>query len=128
MRLCHLRWLLPSPSLRDRRGSYATKINNIFELPAQLSQQELFEALFDNDKILIERVVSTGQITPPGEWYDQQRDEWLIVLQGEGELSYEDGSHIKLCVGDYLFIPAHQKHRVEYTSIEPPCIWLTVFF
>ena len=104
------------------------EINNIFKLPIQLPQQELFEALFDNDKISIERVVSTGQVTPPGEWYDQQRDEWLIVLQGEGELSYEDGSHIKLCVGDYLFIPAHQKHRVEYTSIELPCIWLTVFF
>ena len=103
-------------------------MNNIFELPAQLPPQELFDPLFDNDKVLIERVVSTGQITPLGEWYDQDRDEWLIVLQGEGKLSYEDGSCIKLTVGDYLFIEAHQKHRVEYTSTEPPCIWLTIFF
>ena len=104
------------------------EISNIFELPKQLPQQELFEALLDRDKILIERVVSTGQITPPGEWYDQERNEWLIVLQGEGELSYENGSRIKLAVGDYLLIKAHQKHRVEYTSVKPPCIWLTIFF
>ena len=104
------------------------EISNIFELPAQLPQEELFEALFDNNKILIERIVSTGQVTPPGKWYDQEQDEWLIVLQGEGELSYENGSRIKLCKGDYLLIKAHQKHRVEYTSFEPPCIWLTIFF
>lgn len=56
------------------------------------------------------------RLHPPGEWYDQERDEWLIVLRGEGELSCEDGSRIKLTTGDYLLIPAHHKHRVEYTS------------
>jgi len=101
---------------------------NIFNLPTQLLREELFESLFNNEKILIERVVSTGQITPENEWYDQERDEWLILLQGDAELSYEDASRIKLRRGDYLFIPAHQKHRVEYTSSEPPCIWLTIFF
>ena len=90
--------------------------------------EELFETLFDNGKVFIEKIISTGQVTPEGEWYDQDKDEWLIVLRGEGELSYEDGSRIKLTTGDYLFIPAHQKHRVEYTSTEPPCIWLTIFF
>lgn len=104
------------------------KIKNIFDLPTELPQEELFEALVNNDKVLIEKVISTGQVTPVGKWYDQARDEWLIVLQGEGELGYEDGSHIKLTTGDYLFIPANQKHRVEYTSTEPPCIWLTIFF
>ena len=101
---------------------------NIFELPSKLPQHELLKTLLKDDKVTIERIVSTGQVTPPGKWYDQERDEWLIVLQGEGELSYDDGSRIKLGVGDYLLIQAHQKHRVEYTSIEPPCIWLTVFF
>ena len=66
---------------------------------------------------MIERIISTGQSTLPGEWYDQNKDEWVILLQGEAILSYEDGSQIKLTVGDYLLIPAHQKHRVEYTSI-----------
>lgn len=104
------------------------EVNNIFELPNKLSPEELLESLYKNDRVLIERIVSTGQVTPAGKWYDQDKDEWLIVLQGEGELSYEDGSRIKLTTGDYLFIPAHQKHRVEYTSTEPPCIWLTIFF
>jgi cupin 2 domain-containing protein len=103
-------------------------ISNIFSLPTQLIKEELFESLFSNEKILIEKIVSTGQITPENEWYDQKRDEWLILLQGNAELSYEDTSRIKLTTGDYLFIPAHQKHRVEYTSFEPPCIWLTIFF
>ncbi|WP_019507247.1 cupin domain-containing protein [Pleurocapsa sp. PCC 7319] len=106
----------------------SSKAGNIFELPEQLPSEELFEALLEHEKILIEKVVSSGQVTPTGEWYDQERDEWLIVLQGEGELGYEDGSRIKLNQGDYLFIPARQKHRVEYTSTEPPCIWLTLFF
>lgn len=106
----------------------SSKAENIFELPEQLPSEELFETLLEHEKILIEKVVSSGQVTPTGDWYDQDRDEWLIVLQGEGELSYEDGSRIKLNKGDYQFIPARQKHRVEYTSTEPPCIWLTLFF
>ena len=101
---------------------------NIFDLPKKLPPEELIETLFENDDVLIERIVSTGQVTPAGEWYDQDKNEWLIVLQGVGELSYEDNSRIKLTEGDYLLIPAHQKHRVEYTSTEPPCIWLTIFF
>ena len=97
-------------------------------MPRKLPLEEIAETLLNNDRVLIERIVSTGQVTPAGEWYDQEQNEWLIVLQGEGELSYEDNSRIKLTRGDYLLIPAHQKHRVEYTSTEPPCIWLTVFF
>jgi cupin 2 domain-containing protein len=101
---------------------------NIFKLPEQLPPAELFETLWHNDQISIKRIISTGQVTPAGEWYDQEQNEWLIVLQGSAELSYEDNSRIKLIKGDYLLIPAHQKHRVEYTSTAPPCIWLTVFF
>ena len=103
-------------------------IENIFEFPNQLPSQELFETLLNHDQVLIKRIISTGQVTPEGEWYDQEQNEWLIVLQGSGELSYEDNSRIKLITGDYLLIPAHLKHRVEYTSTEPACIWLTIFF
>ena len=101
-------------------------MNNIFNLPPSLPDKELFESIVSNDNILIERIISTGQTAPIGEWYDQDKDEWVILLQGEAILSYEDGSQIKLSSGDYLFIPAHFLHRVEYTSIEPTCIWLTV--
>ena len=101
-------------------------MTNIFDLPSSLPNEELFESLVSTDNILIERIISTGQSTPIGQWYDQDKDEWVILLQGEAALSYADGSQIKLTAGDYLFIPAHQKHRVEYTSSEPPCIWLAV--
>ena len=103
-------------------------MTNIFDLPAQLPTTELFETLLTQENILIERIISQGQITPPGEWYDQTKNEWVILLQGEAELSYEDNSRIKLTKGDYLYIPAHQKHRVEYTSTEPICIWLAIHF
>lgn len=99
---------------------------NIFDLPSSLPNQELFKSLFATENLLIERIVSTGQITPPGEWYDQEQDEWVILLQGEACLTYFDSSEIKLKAGDYIFIQAHQKHRVEYTSSKPPCIWLAI--
>lgn len=99
---------------------------NIFDLPLVLPTEECFEPLASGDNVLIERIVSTGQITPVGEWYNQDRDEWVILLQGDATLAYFDGSSIQLQAGDYVFIPARQKHRVEYTSSEPPCIWLAV--
>jgi cupin 2 domain-containing protein len=101
-------------------------MTNIFNLPSSLPNEELFESLISAHNVSIERIISTGQTTPFGEWYDQELDEWVILLQGEASLSYADKSIIKLVAGDYLFIPAHQKHRVEYTSSTPPCIWLAV--
>lgn len=99
---------------------------NIYELPQEVSQPEKFEQIVSGKNIQIERIISTGQTTPFGQWYDQELDEWVILLQGEAELSYADDTRIRLKAGDYLLIPAHTKHRVEYTSIEPTCIWLAV--
>jgi len=99
---------------------------NIFDLPPELPTEESFEPLVLGDNVLIERIISAGQTTPVRKWYNQQQDEWVILLQGEATLGYVDGSRIQLRAGDYVFIPAHQKHRVEYTSSEPPCIWLAI--
>ena len=99
---------------------------NIFKLPPDIYEAECFETLLSNPHVLIERIISTGQTTPPDRWYDQERDEWVVLLQGEAKLSYEDGSTKLLAAGDWVLIPAHQKHRVEYTSANPPCIWLAV--
>jgi cupin 2 domain-containing protein len=99
---------------------------NIYKLPQEVSQLEKFEQIVSGKNIQIERIISTGQTTRSGQWYDQTTDEWVILLQGEAELSYVDASRIKLKAGDYLLIPAHTKHRVEYTSVEPACIWLAV--
>lgn len=99
---------------------------NIFHLPSELPEAECFEPLFSNPRVLIERIISSGQTTPPDRWYDQERDEWVVLLQGEAMLGYEDGSTKALSAGDWVFIPAHQKHRVQYTSANPPCVWLAV--
>ena len=92
------------------------------------SDQEFFETITEGKNVRIERIVSSGQISPDGFWYDQDDHEWVLVLQGEAELLMEKEGPVKLETGDYLFIPAHQLHRVTFTSASPPCIWLTVFF
>ncbi|MGK7946695.1 MAG: cupin domain-containing protein [Microcystaceae cyanobacterium] len=104
------------------------KMANIFDLPSPLPTKELFETLLSTEGLLIERIISTGQSTPENQWYDQDRDEWVIVLQGEARLIYEDKTTIFLQAGDYLLIKAHQRHRVDYTSSHPPCIWLAIHY
>jgi cupin 2 domain-containing protein len=101
-------------------------MSNLFDLPSPLPAEEVFETLVQGNQCRIERIISTGQTTPAGEWYDQPQDEWVILLQGEAIVAYADGSRCPLRSGDYLWIPAHQKHRVEYTSSQPPCIWLAI--
>ena len=63
-------------------------------------------------------------VTPEGEWYDQDLDEWVVVLEGEARLHYMDGEEVGLKKGDSLFLPKRRKHRVVYTS--SPCIWLAI--
>jgi cupin 2 domain-containing protein len=74
----------------------------------------------------VERIVSTGQATPAGEWLQQDRDEWVVLLEGDAEVGYEDGSRVRLGSGDHVLIAAGQRHRVEWTRQEPPCVWLAV--
>ena len=76
--------------------------------------------------MLVERIVSAGHSTPPGEWLEQDRDEWVVVLAGEAELAYAGGSRLRLRAGDYVLIPAGERHRVESTRVDPPCVWLAV--
>jgi cupin 2 domain-containing protein len=101
-------------------------VANIFDITGRKLDRELFESLCETEQISIECIISTGQTTPPDQWYDQPRDEWVLLLQGEAQLMYEDGSTIDLKAGDYLLIPARQKHRVSYTSSNPACIWLAI--
>ncbi|MFQ4139309.1 cupin domain-containing protein [Nodosilinea sp. PGN35] len=104
----------------------APKPDNLFELPAPLPEAESFSALFETPHLRVERILSSGQTTPPGQWYDQSQNEWVVLLQGSATLTYEDGAAIALGPGDYLLIPAHVRHRVDFTSREPPCVWLAI--
>ncbi len=104
---------------------------NVFELPAELPQDEEHHDVLLQDtahKIRIERIVSTGQASPPRFWYDQPQNEWVMLLQGQAELAWEDSTVMQLLKGDWVFIPAHKRHRIIRTSEEPPCIWLAVHY
>jgi cupin 2 domain-containing protein len=101
---------------------------NIFENISSNIPEEIIEPLITNDRIRVERIVSKGQTSPKGFWYDQDENEWLIVLKGNAKLLFENDELIKLSAGDYIKIPAHKKHRVEWTDPETETIWLTVFY
>ena len=86
---------------------------------------EFFENLIDIKHGYVERIVSKAHSSPDGFWYNQENDEWVIVLQGDATIQFEEES-VELQKGDYIFIPAHKKHRVSYTSSEPECIRLAI--
>ncbi len=100
---------------------------NIFDLPAKLpADKEVFHALVEKGAMKLERIISTGQCSEC--WYDQPNDEFVIVIEGEAELIFDDGTVTKMRKGDYLHIPANQKHKVAKTSTSPPCIWLALHY
>ena len=103
------------------------KIKNILaDIPAQLPK-ELFTCLLKNEQVEIERIVSRGQSSEKDEWYDQINDEWVVLLQGEAILEFSEPQEFKkLQAGDYLLIPAHCKHRVDWTDPDRDSIWLAV--
>jgi cupin 2 domain-containing protein len=101
-------------------------MNNIFQLPFSLPPIEIVETLVQTEQLRIERIISTGQATPLDQWYDQEQYEWVILLPGKARISYGDGREVLLKAGDYWLIVAHEKHRVEETSTDPPCIWLAI--
>jgi cupin 2 domain-containing protein len=104
-------------------------MDNLLRIPGRLPEgDELVEVLAGGAGVRIERIVSTGQATPPGAWYDQPADEWVALLEGRATLRFEDGGTVALGRGDWLLIPARRRHRVEATSADPPCVWVAVHF
>ena len=101
---------------------------NIFELQDELPRQEITNLLLENESVRIEQIISAGQVSPDGFWYDQNEQEWVLLLQGTARLEFAGGNIRQLEAGEHLLIPAHVRHRVAYTSKQPPCIWLCVFY
>ncbi|NOZ09196.1 MAG: cupin domain-containing protein [FCB group bacterium] len=102
-------------------------MKNIFsKIPTELSD-EVMETLVKDSQLKIERIVSRGQVSPPGFWYDQDFNEWVIVLKGRAELRFSgEETKLRLNPGDYVEIPAHRKHRVEWTDPDVETIWLSI--
>jgi cupin 2 domain-containing protein len=105
-------------------------IDNLFAgLPATPEPEERFEALIEQPGLKVERIVSTGQSSPPGFWYDQPHAEWVAVLKGEASLRFADELAARtLRAGDFVFIEPHRRHRVEATSHAEPTVWLALHF
>jgi len=101
---------------------------NIFQNIPNNLKEELFEDIISTYKLKIERIVSQGNTTPAGEWYDQDSNEWVIVIQGGATISFENEKDVNLTTGDYINIPAHQKHRVAWTDKNTQTIWLAVYY
>jgi cupin 2 domain-containing protein len=102
------------------RGNLFSDISAIGDEP------ESFEPLIKTRDLLVERIVTKDNFTPPGQWFDQQKDEWVVLFQGKARIEFEKGEVISMKKGDFIFISAHQKHRVIQVSSRPNCKWLAI--
>jgi cupin 2 domain-containing protein len=100
--------------------------NLLADLPRDLSE-EIFTTLLQASGVRIERIVSHGHQSPPGFWYDQPTNEWVLVLQGAAKIEFEGGI-VELGPGNFIDIPAHRKHRVAWTTPDEPTIWLALHY
>jgi len=97
-------------------------------IPAKLPE-EMVETLCTSGKVRIERIVSRGHASPPGFWYDQKENEFVLVLSGSAGVTLADtGETVVLKAGDYLNIPAGAKHRVAWTDPDGDTVWIAVFY
>ena len=104
-------------------------IKNIFWGTSQFTIEEIFETLLKTEDFRLERIISSGQATPFGEWFDQDSNEWVVLLSGSAGLLFEGEKEVStMHPGDYIHIPAHQRHRVEWTDPEQKTVWLTLHY
>jgi cupin 2 domain-containing protein len=102
-------------------------MTNIFaDLPSHLPE-ELTQKLLQDNRLRIERIISHGHSSPADFWYDQDEAEWVIVLIGAARLQFEDRT-IEMKTGDFIHIPAHMKHRIQWTTPDEPTVWLAVSY
>ena len=104
-------------------------MNNLFSNLQCDSSKELVELLVNEKTVRIERIVSRGQASPDGFWYDQPQSEWVTVLRDRARLLFAgDEETVELGPGDFINIPAHSRHRVQGTTPDEPTVWLAVFY
>ena len=115
-------------------GHYITEyccfyMGSLYEnIPNELPE-EIFDTICSNDNVLIERIVSQGHATPEDSWYDQEKNEFVLVVKGSAGLKLENESElVVLKEGEYYNIGAHVKHRVEWTDPLCETIWLAVHY
>lgn len=112
------------------KNEHVISLANLFDgLPAAPVADEQFVELLARPGLRIERIVSTGQSSPPDFWYDQPQAEWVLLLQGQAELRFADNpAAVRLAVGDFVEIAAHRRHRVEWTDPTQVTVWLAIHY
>jgi len=103
---------------------------NLLALPDDMGgTTERFEELLCRSGFRIERIISSGQASPPGFWYDQDVAEWVVLLSGAAELQFEDeAAPRKLVPGDWIDIAPHRRHRLNWTDPSQPSVWLAIHY
>jgi cupin 2 domain-containing protein len=101
--------------------------NLLAGIPADLPE-ELFQTLLSTPSLRIERIVSWGHTSPEGFWYDQETHEWVLLPSGAARLLLEGDEPLDLRPGDFVNIPAHRRHRVEWTDPTQPTVWLAIHY
>ncbi len=103
-------------------------LGNIFESMPDTPDAEVVDLIAQNENTKIERIISRGQTSPATGWYDQEKDEWVMVLKGDAIISFENAMEVNLKAGDYLNIAAHTKHKVKWTDPNVETVWLAVHY
>lgn len=104
----------------------STIANLLADLPGEVAEEH-FTTVLETGNIRIERIVSHGQASPPGFWYDQDQAEFVVLLQGAARLRFED-EIIQMIPGSFINIQPHRRHRVEWTVPNEPTIWLAIHY
>ena len=102
-------------------------MTNLFSDIPQHLPHELVTTLLNTSQVRIERIVSHGHSSPADFWYDQNENEWVLLVKGAARLRFED-EVVEMTPGSFVNIPAHTKHRVEWTTPDEPTIWLAVHY
>jgi cupin 2 domain-containing protein len=103
-------------------------MNLLRDLPDAV-KAEVTDVLLQTAAVRVERIVSHGQASPEGFWYDQDEAEWVVVLAGAARLRFADESESQVFgPGDQIHIAAHRRHRIDWTDPAQPTVWLAVFY
>jgi cupin 2 domain-containing protein len=102
---------------------------NLYRDIPEILKDELFESLLQTRSFRLERIVSKGHATPPGKWYDQETEEWVLLLRGSAGLLFEGELDVQVMTpGDSFRIPSHRRHRVEWTDPKEETVWLALHY
>jgi cupin 2 domain-containing protein len=111
----------------ESNGERFTNPTNLLAHIPSRNPDELFQTLVRTPAVRVERIVSWGHSSREDFWYDQDAPEWVLVLKGTARLTLEGEPPLDLEPGDFVSLPAHRRHRVDWTAPDQPTVWLAIY-